>query len=316
MTHAVDRSPSASGGVGNGRGVTSPAVWEVLRTLGRRPSASITDLAAEVGLHKSSVSRLLGGLREEGIVEWDEQSSRYRLGLGLLALAAPLLAEADVVVAARPELELLTRETQESSSLLVWNRSGTICVEQVVSPQPVKHSCFLGESFHSLESASIQVFLAHFEPRNTREILRGGALVSAVGEPDGSPGTVDPGDVDGSEDNGDVLAGAYGRRLADVRRRGWAVNDSETSEQETSVAAPVWDSRGVCAVLLVSAPSYRSSREVYEAHARLVVSAAERVTSKMGGVSKRPPSGSSGLGSADDAAQEAERASDTPEGRA
>ncbi|KAA9394694.1 MarR family transcriptional regulator [Kocuria coralli] len=270
MAEAAGGRPRSAGTGISGRGVTSPAVWEVLRILGRNPAVSITQLAAEVGLHKSSVSRLLSSLREEQIVDWDERTSRYRLGLGLLALAAPLLAQADVIVAARQELESLVERTGESSSVMVWNHSEAVCVEQVVSAQPVKHSCALGERFNTAESASVQMFLAHSEQQHVRELLRDGR-VKRVGSGRGAESVE-----------------SYLGRLATVRQRGWAVNASETSEQETSVAAPIWDSHGLCAALMVSAPSYRTSTAVFEEHAIAAVAAAARVSHRMGG---SPPDG-------------------------
>lgn len=268
MAEAAAGRPRSAGTSTNGRGVTSPAVWEVLRVLGRNPAVSITQLAAEVGLHKSSVSRLLSSLREEQIVDWDERTSRYRLGLGLLALAAPLLAQADVIVAARPELESLAEETGESSSVMVWNRSEAVCVEQVVSAQPVKHSCSLGERFDTAESASAQMFLAHTEPQQVRDLLRTGTVKRA------------------GAGRGVKAVESYLGRLAVVRQRGWAVNASETSEQETSVAAPIWDSHGLCAALMVSAPSYRTPTAVFERQAIAAMTSAARVSQRMGG---RPP---------------------------
>lgn len=48
------------------------------------PVLGVTEVAQRVGLHKSTVSRILGGLTEAGYVQRDEETGRYRLGLGLL----------------------------------------------------------------------------------------------------------------------------------------------------------------------------------------------------------------------------------------
>jgi DNA-binding IclR family transcriptional regulator len=68
----------------------------------------VTEISDLVGLHKSTVSRMLQGLTEVGYVQRDEDTGRYRLGLSLLGLAGPLLAELDVRRAAVPHLESLT----------------------------------------------------------------------------------------------------------------------------------------------------------------------------------------------------------------
>src|SRR6185437_7528044 len=60
------------------------------------PVLGVTEIARKVDLHKSSVSRILATLEKAGYVERDDSSGRFRLGLGLIALTGPLLANLDV----------------------------------------------------------------------------------------------------------------------------------------------------------------------------------------------------------------------------
>ncbi|MBI3746517.1 MAG: helix-turn-helix domain-containing protein, partial [Chloroflexi bacterium] len=43
--------------------------------------AGVTELARRLGLHKSTASRLLSTLERRGLVEQDEETGKYRLGL-------------------------------------------------------------------------------------------------------------------------------------------------------------------------------------------------------------------------------------------
>ncbi len=80
------------------------------------PVLGVTEIARKVDLHKSSVSRMLATLEKAGYVEREEGTGRYRLGLGVIGLAGPLLANLDVRRVALPELEGLTRRTEETSA--------------------------------------------------------------------------------------------------------------------------------------------------------------------------------------------------------
>ena len=82
------------------------------------PLLGVTDIAGRVGLHKSTVSRILATLEQEHLVERDPQSRRYRLGLGLITLAGPLLADLDERRVAYPVLQELTEQTGETLSLI------------------------------------------------------------------------------------------------------------------------------------------------------------------------------------------------------
>lgn len=78
-------------------------VIDVLRCFTvERQLVGVTEIAAEVGLHKSSVSRILATLVQERMVERDEPTRKFRLGLGLIAIAGPLLANLNVRQAAYP----------------------------------------------------------------------------------------------------------------------------------------------------------------------------------------------------------------------
>ncbi|OOE03565.1 helix-turn-helix domain-containing protein, partial [Fictibacillus arsenicus] len=44
------------------------------------PLLGVTEIAARVGLHKSTISRILAILEQENLVERDPQTRRFRLG--------------------------------------------------------------------------------------------------------------------------------------------------------------------------------------------------------------------------------------------
>ena len=49
--------------------------------------AGVTELARRLGLHKSTASRLLATLQKRGLVEQDDETGKYRLGLVVIRLA-------------------------------------------------------------------------------------------------------------------------------------------------------------------------------------------------------------------------------------
>src|SRR3954471_9727025 len=116
------------------------------------PVLGVTEIARKVDLHKSSVSRILATLEKAGYVERDHGSGRFRLGLGLIALTGPLLANLDVRRVAQPELVELTQRTGETSALAVWNGHESVVVEQVPSPKQVKHSASVGTRYDTYQS--------------------------------------------------------------------------------------------------------------------------------------------------------------------
>ncbi|MGA9222928.1 MAG: helix-turn-helix domain-containing protein, partial [Pseudomonas graminis] len=81
-------------------------VFAVLRALGNCPDGSerVTQLAQQVGLSQPTTHRLLRSLMDEGMVEQDLRSKRYRLSLEFFALAARAGQSGNLRDVVRPSL--------------------------------------------------------------------------------------------------------------------------------------------------------------------------------------------------------------------
>ena len=79
--------------------------------------AGVTELARRLGLHKSTASRLLATLQKRGLVEQDDETGKYRLGLVVIRLAEQAERTLDLRGIALPELERLARLTHETTGL-------------------------------------------------------------------------------------------------------------------------------------------------------------------------------------------------------
>jgi DNA-binding IclR family transcriptional regulator len=120
---------------------------------------------------------------------------------------------------------------------MVWSGVEAISVEQVASPRNVKHTSPIGTRYGTHATSSVQVFLAHLPEAQLRAVLDRGL-------PQYSERTV-------------VDVERYMARLAEARRRGWALN-GETSLEEIGLAGPVRDHRDeIVAAVLLSASRFR-----------------------------------------------------------
>lgn len=227
------------------------------------PALGVTEIARRVALHKSSVSRILGHLEGLDLVVRDPESGRFRLGLGLIGLAGPLLANLDVRRVSYPTLAQLTERTRETSALVIWSGHESVSVEQVSSPNQVKHTSPIGTRYQTSASASVQVFLSSLPEGQVRALLERGMLQGVH--------------------NDDHAIQDYLQRLAQVRADGVAVNAGETSVEEVGISAPVHDHRGaVVAAILLSAPSFRVSDELRAHLATAVRDTAAEVSERLG----------------------------------
>ncbi|QDY66250.1 IclR family transcriptional regulator [Glutamicibacter halophytocola] len=236
-------------------------VLDVLRCFTvERPLIGVTEIAEQVGLHKSSISRILSTLEQERVVERDEQTRKYRLGVGLIAIAGPLLANLDVRQVAYPILQELRDSTSETAVLNIWDGSESISVEQIPSNRLVKHTSVMGSRYRSALSASVQIFLAHEIPERCAQLLASGEI-----------------ELSG------LSVEEYCARLELVRERGYAVNYGETSREEVAVAAEILDHRSeVVACAMIAAPFYRVGSSELEELSSAAVTAARKISQRLG----------------------------------
>jgi len=77
-----------------GPGAVGPTAVSVLEILAHRGEAGVSEVAADIGVHKSTAFRLLGALEDRELVEVEELED------GLNAIAAPIRDHTGEVLAA------------------------------------------------------------------------------------------------------------------------------------------------------------------------------------------------------------------------
>ena len=65
----------------------------VLEILAMRGEAGVTEIAAELGVHKSTAFRLVAVLESRGFVEQLAERGKYRQGFGIIRLAGGTAAQ-------------------------------------------------------------------------------------------------------------------------------------------------------------------------------------------------------------------------------
>jgi IclR family transcriptional regulator, acetate operon repressor len=199
---------------------------------GRLP---ISELAARSGLSLGTVHRLLASLGARGYVRQDADR-RYALGTALLPLgdaATRLLGSW-----ALPFLAQLAEACGETANLAVLEDDHVIYVAQAPGRHRMRMFTEVGRRVLPHTTAVGKVLMAwHDEDRVRRVVAR-------LGLPERTPRTLtDP--------------AAFGRELAAVRERGWAVDDEEEELGVRCLAVPVGPGPQAVAAVSVSAPASR-----------------------------------------------------------
>lgn len=210
----------------------------VLQLLRRAGWSGVTEMAAELGIHKSTVYRLLATLKNHGLVEQDAETERYRLGLGLVSLASAVTAEFDVARAARPICQRLSEQTQETVTITVLVGDEALIIDQATSPASVLSVDWTGRHSPLHCTSDGKVLLAYLSPGRRRRYLAH-PLQRFTDRT-----IVDPERLD--------------EQLRSIREAGYAYTVEEYEVGLNGVAAPIRAADGaVVAAVSVSGPAFR-----------------------------------------------------------
>ena len=98
----------------------------------------VTQLAQQVGLSQPTTHRLLRSLMDEGMVEQDQRSKRYRLSIEFFALAAKAGNTGNLRDVVRPSLLRLSASLGDSLFLLARSGFDAICLDRSEGPYPIR----------------------------------------------------------------------------------------------------------------------------------------------------------------------------------
>jgi DNA-binding IclR family transcriptional regulator len=224
----------------------------------------LTDISNRVGLHKSTVHRLLSLLRKKGLIVSDPDSQLYSLGPGIVELAWVVLQQQDLRTICRPYIERLHRLSNETVSLYTRMGNKRLCVEEMESGQAIKYSHAVGLTAPLHVGAPGKALLA-FLPQTELDLLLPDLPLSSI-----TPNTI-------------TTLEQLKTELHSTRKRGYALSHGERSAGASAVAAPLRDWRGkTVAALGVLGPSQRLTHDVLTTLSQQVVQAAQDISTALG----------------------------------
>ena len=131
---------------------------------------TIDEMAEQTGLLRMTAYRMVRTLESMAFLVRDVSANRYRLGPAALALTYINEDNSELVQAARPHLERLTKETGESVTLAVDIDGFPVCVDMINTSRPFKRRTAPGRILGDLVSVHGKL-LAAYKPVEEREAL-------------------------------------------------------------------------------------------------------------------------------------------------
>ncbi len=225
----------------------------------------MTEIAADVGLTKSTAFRFTHTLEELGYLRRDPETKRYRPGTKVLRLGFTALNSLEMGQVAQPYLRALSERCGKTTNMTVRDEAEIVYVARNKTQQILALDLHLGSRLPIYCTSMGKAQLIDLSRPELRALLGDGPYQQR------GPNTIT------------TLEGLLDE-LADVRSQGYAVNDEELAPGLRSLAAPVRDHSGeIVAAINVSVLSMRISRQELENQfAPLVLETGRRISSALG----------------------------------
>lgn len=248
----ADREETAPTDRGSVRAVDR--ALDVLLCFRSRDELGLTEISKLVGLHKSTVHRLLATLESRDFVRRETNTDRYRIGWSILELTSGLYRSGDFSTIVFPEMIALRDLIGETISLYVRSGYERIRIQAVEGIHAVRRVANIGMRFPLYIGASGKVLLAFCQEPLLQQMQDAQLL---------------PDNFDRAE---------FERQLQDVRERGYAITFEEREAGAAAVAAPIFNRQNeVTAALSVSGPTDRFTPENIERFIEACMNSADRI---------------------------------------
>lgn len=232
---------------------------KLLLLFAEKPRIRLTEASSYLGVASSTAHRLLAMLQYRGFVRQDEASRAYEPGGALATIASAVLRQVDVRARARPILERLNVEFDETVHLGQLEGQQVRFLDSIESSRAVRVASRAGRSLPAHCTSTGKAMLSAL----TRDELH-------RRYPDEELAAI----TDKTITSRTVLE----RELATSRRRGFAASMQESEEGVASVAVPMRSPGGDLYAVNISMPATRMSPAIRAKVAKALIDAAKEIT--------------------------------------
>lgn len=231
---------------------------------------SVTEIADQLGIHKSTAFRIVTSLDEANFLERSPTSLRYRLGFKLFHLGSLVESGKELRRRARPILEALKDECDETVHLVVLSKGEALYLDKIEGRKTIRVVSRVGMTLPAHCSGVGKVLLAYLPDAEVDAIIRAKGLKRFT------PNTI-------------TDRKALRAELKRIRDAGFGMDNEEIEVGLRCVAAPIKDATGqVIGALSISGPTFRFEGQDAERMKAMLLRAAGRVSDSMKGMSPAP----------------------------
>ena len=230
----------------------------------KQKELGVTEISKLLSLHKSTVFGLIATLENKGYIEQNPASGKYKLGIKLFELGVQVQNNMDLASAARPYLDSLVKEYNETVHLVQNDNGEAVYIYKVEGTTSMRMYSQLGKRPPMYCTGVGKAILAFMPPEDVD------SYIASV-------------DLRKLAVNTITSAKELKKELLKVRSQGYSIDDEEIEDGLRCVAAPILDHNGdVAGALSIAGPTSRMTGERMQELPGKIKDAALQISYKLG----------------------------------
>ena len=222
---------------------TTETVFSIVDFLQKQYSATISEIANELGLAQSTVYNHIKTLESQGFVI--REGNEYKIGLRFLDYGGYALERLPVVREASSALSELARDTDELVWLIAEQKGYAIFLRKVKGDRAISVRARLGTRAHLHYLGAGKVILATMEPEQRDEVLSEHGLPAATSQTITDRSTLED-------------------QLTEIKRQKYAVMQDEVIEGLSGIGSVILNEGRIAGAISVAGPTNRLDRDTLE----------------------------------------------------
>jgi IclR family KDG regulon transcriptional repressor len=225
---------------------------------------SLTELSNKLGISKSSLQRILHTLTGEGLLERDERTKTYKLGMELYFLGNLVEANSHLLSIAKRYMQQLNDQTGETITLNIIHQKKRKCIGYLAAKHELTTLTYISQYSPLYAGASAKILLAYL-PEETRNQL--------IHEFDLEP--ITPNTVTDKEE--------LRKQLMEIREQGYAITEGERVLGVYAISAPIRNRLNeVIASLTITIPTIRVDDSKIDHYIKWILDCTNGISRELG----------------------------------
>lgn len=224
----------------------------------------VTEISDRIGLHKSTVHRLLGTLIYKGYVTQDSESNKYKITLKLFELGNKKVEDLDILTVSKPYTKELMEKVNEVVHFVIREGNNIVYIDKVEADNTIRMASTIGRRSPLYCTAVGKAILAQLSDKEVEKIWNSSKIEKLT------EFTI----TDLKE---------MKEELEKVRQKGYAIDNEENELGVRCAGAPVFNRFGkVEGAISISGPTIRITEDKAEEFAKEVVKYAGLISKELG----------------------------------